>query len=309
MVTLAFTTALPIQLSRVNSLSSRKTRPLTKRQKCPGRILTRATAANEDGTEGAVKEKDTEAPKYSQRARFREEIEAPFRKVRMFVYGGSAASAGVGLFISSTRIIASLTGVDGVQPLSETIPNVGINLLVITICALLLRYENKSGTKRLERISRGAKLAALRIVNPEERIVKLSSLRRNNRVVIIAGKPAIVLKTLDQAYEAREQLRELSLQVVPIFTGVDSVEESKIELPENDGNFLLASYDKKSWKEWLDIEQNVARKTFGDKIDECLVVFVRLDGLVGARMAGTPDFGRIVESVKSLPDKDMYGVP
>lgn len=58
---------------------------------------------------------------YSMRTRLREEIEAPFRKARMFVYAGSAASAGVGAFISTLRVIAALTGVPGVQPLNETV--------------------------------------------------------------------------------------------------------------------------------------------------------------------------------------------
>lgn len=58
---------------------------------------------------------------YTMRTRLREEIEAPFRKARMFVYAGSAASAGVGAFISTLRVIAALSGVSGVQPLNETV--------------------------------------------------------------------------------------------------------------------------------------------------------------------------------------------
>lgn len=60
-------------------------------------------------------------PQYSLRARLREETEAPFRKARMFVYGGSAVSAGVGAFIAGLRIIAAFIGVSGTQPLSETV--------------------------------------------------------------------------------------------------------------------------------------------------------------------------------------------
>lgn len=60
-------------------------------------------------------------PQYSQRARLREETEAPFRKARMFVYAGSTASAGVGAFIAGLRIIAALIGVSGTQPLNETV--------------------------------------------------------------------------------------------------------------------------------------------------------------------------------------------
>lgn len=58
---------------------------------------------------------------YTQRARLREETEAPFRKARMFVYAGSAISAGVGAFIALLRIIAALIGISGTQPLNETV--------------------------------------------------------------------------------------------------------------------------------------------------------------------------------------------
>lgn len=60
-------------------------------------------------------------PQYSLRTRLREETEAPFRKARMFVYGGSAVSAGVGAFIATLRIISALFGTSGVQPLNETV--------------------------------------------------------------------------------------------------------------------------------------------------------------------------------------------
>lgn len=59
--------------------------------------------------------------KYSQRTRLREETEAPFRKARMFVFAGSAISAGVGAFIAGLRIIAASIGISGVQPLNETV--------------------------------------------------------------------------------------------------------------------------------------------------------------------------------------------
>lgn len=63
-------------------------------------------------------------PTYSQATRLREETEAPFRKARMFVFGASAASAGVGGLVAASRVIAAAVGVRGVQPLDETLPNV-----------------------------------------------------------------------------------------------------------------------------------------------------------------------------------------
>lgn len=63
----------------------------------------------------------SQKPRYTLRTRLREETEAPFRKARMFVYGGSAISAGVGAFIATLRVLAALAGISGVQPLNETV--------------------------------------------------------------------------------------------------------------------------------------------------------------------------------------------
>lgn len=71
--------------------------------------------------EGTEEVSSNASAPYSLQTRLREETEAPFRKVRMFVYAGSAASAGVGAFIAALRVVAALVGVSGVQPLAETV--------------------------------------------------------------------------------------------------------------------------------------------------------------------------------------------
>jgi len=71
-------------------------------------------------------------PAYSQATRLREETEAPFRKARMFVFGASAASAGVGSLVAASRVVAAAVGVRGVQPLDETLPNVRFGVGVET---------------------------------------------------------------------------------------------------------------------------------------------------------------------------------
>lgn len=77
--------------------------------------------SNGDDQKGISSGTDSGKRQYSLRTRLREETEAPFRKARMFIYAGSAASAGVGAFISTLRIISALVGTRGIQPLSETV--------------------------------------------------------------------------------------------------------------------------------------------------------------------------------------------
>lgn len=228
----------------------------------------------------------------------------------MFVYGGSALSAGVGAFIAGSRVVAGLVGVEGVQPLSETLPNVAVDLGVIGACVALLRIEQKAGQRRLERITRGAQLAKLRVAGSGEQGIRpMKSLRWERRVVIVAGKSAKVLQALYDAYTRSERLEKLDVQVVPVFTDMDSVQEGRLELPP-EGAYRASIYDRKAWREWLDVELQVAKRALGaDAVEEVYVTVVRMDGRVGARAAGAPDFDKLLDDIARLPKKDKYGKP
>lgn len=123
-ISLHHATRLPLRVSSVSNLSRAYRRRVPQ---LPCQILMdqsqQETPSEPDAAVDLPETPDQprQKPKYSQRARLREETEAPFRKARMFVYGGSALSATVGAFIASLRVIAALTGVSGVQPLNETV--------------------------------------------------------------------------------------------------------------------------------------------------------------------------------------------
>lgn len=229
----------------------------------------------------------------------------------MFVWGGAASSAAVGAFIAASRVVAGFVGVQGVQPLSETIPNMFIDLGVIAACLAALRLEQRAGKRRLERISRGARLAALRVSADGTKAVRsLSSLRKERRIVIVGGKSATVLSALYAAYDRREYFDNSALSVLPLFDDLDLVQERRLELPPN-GTYLLEPYsrDRAAWGEWLGIEREAARRLLGDAVDDCILVVVRLDGKIGARAAGSPDFDRLLDEVAKLPTADRYGKP
>ncbi|CAN8066604.1 unnamed protein product [Agarophyton chilense] len=257
---------------------------------------------SQSAQEGIRNKIDTpNAQKYSQRTRLREETEAPFRKARMFIYAGSAASAAVGAFISSLRIIAALFGVSGVQPLSETVPNVGINVSVVALCAFLLRLETKAGVRRLERMSRGAQIANLRFEDSVTRkITQLKELRSKFRVVLVAGGKEDVSQVMRNAEQLRDQISKAGLLVIPFIS--DEMEQ----VPAR--NWRMQPYGKEEWKRWLASERDAAKKRMKDAND-VLVVVIRLDGKVGARSVGAPLWSRLVEEVSRLPSKDQYGMP
>ncbi|KAI0561463.1 Low psii accumulation 1 protein [Gracilaria domingensis] len=238
---------------------------------------------------------------YSQLTRLREETEAPFRKARMFVYAGSAASAAVGLFISGLRVIAALSGVSGVQPLKETIPNVGINLSVIALFVFLLRLENKAGVRRLERMSRGAQIANLRIEDSVTRtITPLKQLRGKTRIALVAGGVEKVSQVMKEAEKLRDEISKSNMLIVPYIS--DDVER----VPGR--SWRMQPYGKDDWNRWLSTERDAAKKRLKDS-DDVFVVIIRLDGKVGARSVGPPLWSRLVEEVSRLPTKDQHGRP
>lgn len=222
----------------------------------------------------------------------------------MFVYAGSAVSAGVGAFIASLRVIAALIGISGTQPLSETVPNVGINLGVIAFCAALLRFETKAGEKRLERMSRGARIGNLRVEDSATRqVVQLKELRGKTRLVLVAGKGEKVKEAMEGVENLRDILEENRLMIIPFIGEGDSDEAMK-----SLRGWRKVPFSKEEWTKWYTTEREVVKSKLGGD-GEVIVVVVRMDGKVGARSVGKPMWEKLIEEVKRLPKKDQYGKP
>mmetsp|Transcript_12802 Transcript_12802/g.25980 ORF Transcript_12802/g.25980 Transcript_12802/m.25980 type:complete len:305 (-) Transcript_12802:56-970(-) len=252
-------------------------------------------------TELSEDEGDGEVPStgYSLRAKLKEETERPFARFREFILFGAAASASVGAFISGLRILAALQGVSGVQPISETIPNVGIDVLVVAGCVALLRLDARTRERRLQRLTRGARLAALRIERFDgNQMVKLSSFRGEKRPIIVAGSAETVQEVLNQAKRFASDLENADLVIIPLPTSG----EFKFELS---GAWTAKPLLTNEWLEWLSIEKRVGKA----EGDELFVTIVRKDGRVGARRTGRPSWPRLLDEVNRLPKKDKYGKP
>lgn len=186
-------------------------------------------------------------------------------------------------------------------------PNVLIDFGAVALAVVLLRAELRSGERRLARIARGARLAALR-VRVSGGVRALSTLRGRRRVAVVAGAASAVLPALYSAHERREALDKADLSVIPYFADLDPVQTARVELPPA-GEYLLGAHNAQAWRTWYEVECATARSFFGDAVDECLVVIVRLDGKVGARAPGAPDFDKLLAEIGRLPAADQYGRP
>lgn len=219
---------------------------------------------------------------YSLQTRLREEVDAPFRKVRQFVYLGAGMSAAVGGFVSALRIIASYAGVRGTQPLSETSVNVGVDVAAAAVCYTLWSAEQAAGARRLERLRRGARIAALGIedaVTGERK--RISGLRGEARVVIVCAGSEAMADVVKEVREIGDELKACRLAFVPFVT--DGEQAVGFPKPVGVGD----------WKDWLDSEREMAGRGGVEDDNKVFVVVLKLNGKVISRSIGPPAWNAI----------------
>lgn len=179
-----------------------------------------------------------------------------------------------------------------------------INLGVVTICSLLLRVETKAGERRLERMSRGARIASLRIEDSATRqVLRLKDLRGRTRVVLAAGTEEKVLEAMSRAEEVKEGLSKSNLLIVPYIVSSTDAADASLR------SWRMQPYAPDEWRKWYEGERAVAKARLGAKAEEVLVVIVRLDGKVGARSVGAPMWEKLIDEIAKMPVRDQYGKP
>jgi hypothetical protein len=75
------------------------------------------------------------------RVRLRSEAEAPWRSLRLTLYGFSVASAGMGTLISIPQLIGALGSAPGALPVEQVLQNIGINVGAVSIFAFLFSRD------------------------------------------------------------------------------------------------------------------------------------------------------------------------
>jgi Low psii accumulation1 / Rep27 len=101
-------------------------------------------------------------PEFSRELLLREEAENPFRKVRFFFYGSLGAGALVSLLVSITRVAAALSGINP-DLLPESSINAAVDAGGLVVLGLLWRNDLQAEQSRLQRASKGAALAQLKV--------------------------------------------------------------------------------------------------------------------------------------------------
>jgi hypothetical protein len=150
-------------------------------------------------------------------ASLRAEAQEPFRFLKLYIFGGLAAGAALGLIIILTRLAAALKGGDDAPELGETLINMCVNLGGIGVFGYLLKGELAARDRMNEKVEREEEIGRLRVSTSENsEDVLMSQLRGNYRVFIIAGSEEHVEETVSSLAKYKTMLKENSVIIATV---------------------------------------------------------------------------------------------
>eukprot|EP00979_Chaetoceros_neogracilis_P011284 scaffold2731_cov151-Chaetoceros_neogracile.AAC.1 len=271
---------------------------------------------------------------YTVKQRLREEVDSPFRKVRLFFFAGSTGSAMLALYFSLLSTVkAYVGGYSDAIPLDEALNNCAVNIGGAVVCGYLTYRDYQAGQENLERIARGGKLAKLAVSpgkDDDKSLLTLSDYRRTSRVLICAGgKEYIenVCKSLnsDQLNDQNnlpQLLQDVDVLVVPVLlTDSDNVGDTKSiwrdTIPSDaDSNFdstrsdavVAFPWNNAAWADYLKSDIKTADKQGFDVLSKGITITVKKNGKILRRATGAPRWPEFVGTMEVM-DGSQFGMP
>ena len=269
---------------------------------------------------------------YTSKQRLREEVESPFRKVRLAFFGFSSISAAVAFYFSTITALKANMGFEGMIPLDEALIQVAINAGGAIGFALLANRELKVGQANLDRIAKGGLLARLPVEPAMEGENKrtLKEYRRASRVVIAAGGEEYINQlslslNSDQLADTNtlpSSLANVDIVIVPVllneqYQPVDTQEAWENANPsETDRNFdhtranevVAFPSELSMWNEYLKSDVETAKGQGFDVLEKGITITVKKNGRILRRATGLPPFGDFVNAME-VADGSKFGMP
>lgn len=115
--------------------------------------------------------------------RLRSEAEAPFRLLRLSLYGAAVGGSSIGLLVNLTQIVGAVASRPGAPTLTEALKNIAIDVVGVIIFAWLFGSDWKARGLQMKRLSRESELGKLSFLTISSKILKVSDLRSSARVV------------------------------------------------------------------------------------------------------------------------------
>lgn len=270
---------------------------------------------------------------YTVKQRLREEVESPFRKVRLAFFAFSSASAFVAFYFSALAALkANIGGYSDVPPLNDALEQVAINAGGALGFAALAFRELKVGENNLERIAKGGLLARL-VVEPaaeESSRAALKDYRRQSRVVIAAGGSEYIRRLAmslcsDQLADENTlpaALAGVDIVIVPVlldenYNVVESKSAWRSAIPgDTDRNFDNTRADNvvafpsvlQMWNEYLQSDIKTAQGQGFNVLEKGITITVKKNGRILRRATGLPPFGDYIGAME-VADGSLFGMP
>lgn len=278
---------------------------------------------------------------FTQKQILKEETEAPFRKVRIFLYISLLAAAGLGSLVSITKVIALSAGAKAVSSIPGAADDVYLNLFVnlagIPVLGSLWKRELDSQKSRLQRIQKGGSLAGLKLryvspIDGDSSVIKLSDLRRDRgiekRVVIVAATKELLKSSLATSVGVGQDLSNNDLVIVPLSIdttspygdnsiledgySLSSIEPRELLGLDGEGEEVLGKVEHiwspvalASWNKVIKSEMATALKQQPEALLKGVTIVIKKNGRVGSRRFGVPLWESLVEDVANRKEMGM----
>lgn len=241
-------------------------------------------------------------------ASLRAEAEAPFRSLRIVLFGFGAVSAVLATFFSLPTLIGALAGAPQAKPLLEAGQDFAINIGALGFCGYFLKGDLDAREKQMARLMREDALGGCQLELANGRVLRLAQLRGAARPIVIAGTASQVADALAAAEPHKQALvdRGVLLVPLPIYSsdgkslsqGTSQEEIGLIKpLTSDDLRWRAQPIRIEDWKKWFDDQATAASKVTG----QGLYVGLRMDGRVRASGVGCPPWAKFAAQ---LPPND-----
>jgi len=256
---------------------------------------------------------------YTAKQRMREEIDSPFRKVRVVLFGFSTASALVALYFSLLTLGKVLAGFPETPSTGTALTDVGINVAAVAGFAFLTYRDVRAGEANLQRIARGGQLASLRVAPADgSSQVALGSYRNKSRLLIAAGGAEFLQELATSASTVAEPLKKVNVILVPLLllreddsiaVDVDAGRALWREAsPETTDAFVNFPVLAAPWLEYLLPEIQTATSQGFDPVTKGLGIYVKKNGRILRRATGQPNWDQFIGTMEVM-DGSQFGKP
>jgi Low psii accumulation1 / Rep27 len=270
---------------------------------------------------------------YTVKQRLREEVESPFRTVRLFFFGSSTGSAFIATYFSLLTAVKSYSGFADAPPMDEALQSVGINIVALSVCAALTYRDWKAGDANLARIKQGGALAKL-VVQRGKELSTLADYRRTSRVLIAAGGRDYIAELcrslnadrLKDSNSLPKAIADAEIIVVPVLLESATSDSTRVgdtaahwkeitPIEDRDRNFDLTRADAivgfprgpNAWAEVLEPEVQTATGQGFDVMRKGLTIMLKKNGKILRRATGQPQWSGLLGTMEVMDGK--FGMP